>query len=156
MERMTASLSPCLASFGRCSLKRTPGAFVAISLNGPPLACPGLRSKVSIWLGPPFIHKRMHARLRCGSFAAASAMRSSQPDIEKPTHPAAVSRSRSRRDRAFADRLVVISDISRFRRAGVSPFFSPLVGARSPDRAPPLTEGLLLFRETFGQPEGHG
>ena len=72
----------CLATFGRCSLILMPGTLVAISLKGPPLAWPGLRSKVSIWLGPPFIHSRMHERLRCGSSAAAAASRPSQPDSE--------------------------------------------------------------------------
>src|SRR5262245_22864559 len=80
-----------------------PGTLVAISLNGPPFLCPGLRSKVSIWLGPPFIHNRMHDRLRCGRGAAASASRPNQPDSEEPTTPAAVSRSQSRRARTGAD-----------------------------------------------------
>src|SRR5205809_3734341 len=95
---MIAMWSMNLAILGRCSLILMPVTEVSISLNGPPLAWPGLRSNVSIWLGPPFIHSRMHDRLRCGSFAAAPAMRSSQPDIEKPTNPAAVYRSRSRLD----------------------------------------------------------
>ena len=41
--------------------------------NGPPLAWPGFRSKVSIWLGPPFIQSRMHDRFRCGLDAASAA-----------------------------------------------------------------------------------
>ena len=64
-----------LASFGRCSLILMPGDAVSISLNGPPLAWPGLRSKVSIWLGPPFIHSRMHDRLRCGFCAVVVGQR---------------------------------------------------------------------------------
>src|SRR5947209_2596813 len=99
MERMTAMRSANLAIRGRCSLTLMPGTLVAISLYGPPLAWPGLRSNVSIWLGPPFIHSRMHDRLRLGSRAAPAARFSSQPDIEKPTTPAAESLSQSRRDR---------------------------------------------------------
>ena len=72
----------CLAIFGRCSLILMPGTLVSISLNGPPLAWPGLRSKVSIWLGPPVIHSRMHERLRCGLAAVSAARASSQPDSE--------------------------------------------------------------------------
>ncbi len=58
------------------------GDGVSISRKGPPLAWPGLRSKVSIWLGPPFIQSRMHDRRRCGWPAASAAMLSSQPDME--------------------------------------------------------------------------
>src|SRR5437763_80678 len=97
MERTMASLSPCLASFGRYSLKRTPGALVAVSLKGPPLEWPGFRSKVSIWLGPPFIHSRMHERRRWGFAAVSAARASSQPDVEQPSTPAVDSRSHSRR-----------------------------------------------------------
>src|SRR5438445_13221437 len=99
MERTTAILCPNLAILGRCSLILSPGALVAISLKGPPLACPGLRSKVSIWLGPPFIHSRMHARLRSGCAAAALARFSIQPETDEATTPAADSFSQSRRDR---------------------------------------------------------
>jgi hypothetical protein len=52
------------------------------------LAWPGLRSKVSIWLGPPFIHNRMHERRRRGSDAAPAASASSQPDRDQPATPA--------------------------------------------------------------------
>ena len=76
-----------------------PGTFVAISLKGPPLAWPGFRSNVSIWLGPPFIHKRMQEWRRLGFPAACSARAPSQPESEKGTTPAAVSRSQSRRER---------------------------------------------------------
>src|ERR1043166_2576804 len=74
-----------------------PGTLVSIGWNGPPLACPGFRSNVSSWLGPPLIHKRMHERLRCGLLAACSASPSSQPDVEEPTTPAAASFSHARR-----------------------------------------------------------
>ncbi len=83
---------------GKCSLMRIPGTLVAISLNGPPLAWPGFRSNVSIWLGPPLIQSRMHAFLRCGCEARSSASRSSQPESEEPTAPAEVNRSQSRRE----------------------------------------------------------
>src|SRR5438132_6747517 len=89
----------CLAILGRCSLILMPGTAVAISLNGPPLTVPGFKSNVSIWLGPPFIHRRMHERRRCGLLAAAAARFSSQPDMEKLTTPADVNVSHSRRDR---------------------------------------------------------
>ena len=49
----------------------------------PPLTWPGLRSKVSIWLGPPFIHRRMQAFWRVGGLTAAwAATRSIHPDEE--------------------------------------------------------------------------
>src|SRR5947209_3549725 len=108
---MTANWSPNLASLGRCSLIFRPAALVSISLNGPPLAWPGLRSHRSMVLGPPLIHSRMHERLRLGSRAAPAARRSSQPDIEAPAKPAVVSRSRSRREKVFGE---VMSGISRF------------------------------------------
>jgi hypothetical protein len=71
-----------LASLGRCSLMRMPGTDVAISLNGPPLACPGFKSNVSVWLGPPFIQSRMHDRRRCAWTAGVAASTSSQPERE--------------------------------------------------------------------------
>ena len=76
-----------------------PGTLVAMGLKGPPLAWPGLRSKVSSWLGPPLIHSRIQERLRWGWSAVSAARVSSQPDIEEPTTPAVDSRSQSRRDR---------------------------------------------------------
>src|SRR5262245_53792019 len=95
----------CRATWGRCSLMRMPGTAVWISLNGPPLACPGLRSKVSIWLGPPAIHSRMHDRLRRGSFAAVEARALNQPESEPPASAAEVACSQARREQcrsAFA------------------------------------------------------
>ena len=56
----------CLASLGRCSLIKMPGTAVSMALNSPPLAWPGLGSKVSIWLGPPVIQSRMHDFRRRG------------------------------------------------------------------------------------------
>src|SRR3954464_10050228 len=98
MERMTAKRSANLAIRGRCSLTWMPGTLVAISLYGPPLTWPGLRSNVSIWLGPPFIHSKMQERRRCGLVAVSCAIASSQPDIEQPTTPAADNCKASRRD----------------------------------------------------------
>ena len=37
-----------------------PAALVLIGLNSPAPLLSGLRSKVSLWLGPPSIHRRMH------------------------------------------------------------------------------------------------
>src|SRR5262249_5906513 len=99
MERMTAQRSPNSASLGRFSVQRRPGAEVSFSLKGPPLAWPGFMSKVSVWAGPPLIHNRMQARLRCGFVAASAASVSSQPDIDPAETPAAASFSQSRRDR---------------------------------------------------------
>src|SRR5947209_2838714 len=98
MDRITTDLSMKRATFGRCSLMRTPGAEVAISLYGPPLEVPGFKSKVSIWLGPPVIHRRMHERRRCGLAAVSAANASNQPEAEQPATPAAARRSQSRRD----------------------------------------------------------
>src|SRR5579884_1574852 len=39
----------------------TSGTRVGIDLNVPPVALPGFGSNVSIWLGPPFIQRRMQA-----------------------------------------------------------------------------------------------
>ena len=88
----------CRASLGRCSLMRMPGTAVSMALNSPPLAWPGLGSNVSIWLGPPVIQSRMHDLRRPGSAAASAASDSIQPEVEKPTTPAAASRSIWRRD----------------------------------------------------------
>ena len=88
----------CRASRGRCSLIRMPGTAVSIALNSPPLAWPGLGSKVSIWLGPPVIQSRMHDLRRAGCPAASAASDSIQPEVEKPTTPAAASFRAWRRD----------------------------------------------------------
>src|SRR4051794_23003324 len=89
----------CPASLGRCSLIWMPGTAVSIALNWPPLAWPGLGSKVSVWLGPPVIQSKMHALRRLGSEAASAASDSIHPEVETPTTPAAARRSQSRRDR---------------------------------------------------------
>src|SRR5262249_40257742 len=99
IERMIAIRFICLASLGRCSPILMPGTEVAISLNLPPLACPGLRSNRSIVDGPPDIHNRMHERLRCGMGAAARAKSANHPDADAPRAPAAESFSQLRRVR---------------------------------------------------------
>ncbi len=53
---------------------------VAIGRNGTPCSCPGLRSKVSVWLGPPFIHNKMHERFDAAGCVIAAA--------NEPNHPA--------------------------------------------------------------------
>src|SRR5437660_6642834 len=98
MERTSAIWSMCLAIFGRYSLMRMPGTAVGMSLNGPPLTCPGFMSKVSNWLGPPVIHRRMHAFLRFGWAAASFARASNHPETQQLATPADVNRSQSRRE----------------------------------------------------------
>src|SRR5262249_31979451 len=44
---------------GRCSENFAPLMRVSITLNSPPVFVPGLGSNVSMWLGPPFIQRRM-------------------------------------------------------------------------------------------------
>src|SRR5262249_51045134 len=93
-----------LAIFGRCSLIRMPDTRVAIGRKGPALAWPVLRSNVSSWDGPPFIHRRMHDFLgRPGAAAAAWASSSNQPETQGPRAPAAESFSQSRRDKRGVD-----------------------------------------------------
>src|SRR5260370_38875935 len=70
----------------------------SMSVTGSRFLWPGLRSKVSIWLGPPLIHKRMQARLRSLLLATSAASVSNQPDIEAPMAPAEASFNQSRRD----------------------------------------------------------
>src|SRR5687768_11293027 len=95
MPRTTTPWCICLASFGRCSLISTPGALVLIGLNSPAPLLSGLRSNVSLWLGPPSIHSRMHD-LALPAFAAGAALArlartSSHPDIDAAPTPAAPS-----------------------------------------------------------------
>src|SRR5262249_40171348 len=106
------------AIFGKFSLIWMPGTLVAMGLKGPPLACPGLRSNVSSWDGPPLIHRRMQERLRWVFLAASRARTSSQPDIEVPK-PAALRRSQSRRDRDEMRFMNESSQAPRPRPAGL-------------------------------------
>src|SRR5437763_2222083 len=97
-----------LASFGRCSLTSIPGAEVLIGLNSPAPLLSGLRSNVSLWLGPPSIHRRMQLLCFFGateSAAAAWLARTDiQPDADAAPTPAAESFRKSRRERS--DRLM--------------------------------------------------
>src|SRR4051812_27845971 len=95
----------CLASLGRCSPTDRPGTPVAIGLNGPPLAWSGLGSKVSIWRGPPVIHRRMTDFLRFGSVAALAARVSIHPEADAPMAPAEARRNQSRRESCGFDRV---------------------------------------------------
>src|SRR4051794_15773409 len=86
------------AIFGRCSLISMPGTLVLIGLNSPAPLLSGFRSKVSLWLAPPSIHRRMHdLALPLPLLAAALAITGSQPDSEVANTPAADSRRKSRR-----------------------------------------------------------
>jgi len=82
IERTGTTCCIILANFGRCSEIFTPGTAVSIGLIGPPFLCPGFKSNVSIWLGPPVIQSSMQARFRFGSLAVPSANALSQPDCE--------------------------------------------------------------------------
>src|SRR5262245_12438046 len=73
MERTMARSFACLAINGKCSLILMPETAVSIGLNGPALAWPVFRSKVSVCVGPPLIHRRMQLRLRWGFLAASAA-----------------------------------------------------------------------------------
>src|SRR5205085_7390306 len=101
---MIAILLPNLATLGRCSPIFRPGAEVWISLYGPPLSWPGLRSHRSMVDGPPFIHSRMTDRFGFVlSAAAAWARRPIQPEAET-TVLTAPTRRRWRRLRRESNR----------------------------------------------------
>src|SRR5687767_505148 len=74
IERMMAMLCICLAISGMCSEICTPEALVEIGLKGPPVFAPGLRSQMSIVLGPPLIHSMMAALCRFFRSEALAAM----------------------------------------------------------------------------------
>src|SRR6185312_10596534 len=77
MDRITVSLRATRATFGMCSLSMSPGSEVRIAFVGPPFGCPGFGSHVSMWLGPPFIQRRIIALAFAVLFASARAARSS-------------------------------------------------------------------------------
>jgi hypothetical protein len=104
IDRMIAMSFICPASLGRCCEILMPGAAVSIAWNGPPCACPGLGSNVSVWLGPPVIHRRMHDFRRFGSAAAEAASVSIQPEAEAPMAPAEANRITCRRVKRGAPR----------------------------------------------------
>ena len=78
-------------------------AAAALLASGPPFSWPVLGSKVSVWLGPPFIQSRM--QLLCFGLllddcsAARAASRFNQPEVGMPNAPTAESFNRSRRER---------------------------------------------------------
>src|SRR5580658_9759323 len=75
---------PCSASSGKCCERRIAGALVLIALNGPPLAVPGLGSKVSRWLGPPLSQSTMHDE---AGAAGASACASRERKVSLTSRP---------------------------------------------------------------------
>src|SRR3954468_22787786 len=101
MLRTTTPWCITFATFGRCSLIWRPGTLVGIGLNSPAPLLSGLRSKVSLWLGPPSIQSRMQLLcLRAGGLdppvaaAAWLARTFSQPDIETAPTPTPAADSR--------------------------------------------------------------
>src|SRR4051812_45084129 len=89
-----------------------PGALVLIARNGPPWAVFGLRSKVSLWLGPPSIHSTTQRLLRWPAWAVWLARIGSQPDSDAAPTPRADRLRKSRRDRpeTFSDMVVLLLD----------------------------------------------
>jgi hypothetical protein len=84
IERIRAMSFICCATLGHRSATSTPGTAVGIALVGPPVAVPGLGSKVSNWLGPPFMNSRMQAMPRCRNSSACSVTASFQPSAAAP------------------------------------------------------------------------
>ena len=70
MLRTMFSLSAMPAHFGMSDEKCTPGIFVEMLPNGPPLGRPGLGSHVSNWLGAPQSQSRMQCF--CAFFVSAA------------------------------------------------------------------------------------
>src|ERR1700676_4888661 len=99
MPRTITASFVSLANCGRFSLISMPGTAVGIGLYSPPSAVPGLRSKVSLWLGPPSIHRRMHDLCFALVAAAREASTLNQPDSDTPSAPAEAILRKSRRDR---------------------------------------------------------
>src|SRR5262249_14505885 len=95
MLRMMPSSLAAAASFGRFSLIRSPATAVSVSFEGPPFLWPGLRSQVSVWLGPPDIHRTMHAL--AGSLAGARDSVGSHGQAATPNALARLMRTKSRR-----------------------------------------------------------
>src|SRR5687767_11031869 len=98
-ERMMASLSPRDASCGSHSEMAIPGAEVAIGRNSPRYSngASGLRSNVSMWLGPPHSHSTMiDFPLELFAPAVAASKRNSSGN-DKLANPASPSCNRARR-----------------------------------------------------------
>src|SRR5262245_23871893 len=89
------------AIFGRCSEISIPGTLVLIGLNSPASLVPGFMSNVSLWLGPPSIHRRMHDLVLAPVSAARAASGASQPDSDGASTPSDEKRRKSRREKEF-------------------------------------------------------
>ena len=70
MLRTTFNLSAISAHWGMSDEKWTPGIFVGMLPNGPPLGRPGFGSHVSNWLGAPHSQRRMQCF--CDFFVSAA------------------------------------------------------------------------------------
>src|SRR5260221_14225314 len=97
MPRKIAAWPMMVAIFGRCSEISMPGTLVLIGLNSPASLVPGFMSKVSLWLGPPSIHRRMHDLVLARVSAAWAASGASQPEIDGASTPSDDRRRKSRR-----------------------------------------------------------
>src|SRR5260221_4237633 len=89
MLRMMAAWLVRRANCGKCSLIWMPLVAVWIWRNGPPWSVPGRRSKVSLWLGPPAIHRRMQFLVCWRGFLALTARKVKPLVAGAPTKPAA-------------------------------------------------------------------
>jgi hypothetical protein len=78
---MTAAWCITLATPGRCSLISIPGALVFIGLNSPAPLLSGFKSRVSLWLGPPSIHRRMQCLALAFGLATVPAARAARTFI---------------------------------------------------------------------------
>src|SRR3954452_5844562 len=88
----------------QCSLISTPGALVLIGLKSPAPLLWGLRSSVSLWLGPPSIQRRTQCLALAFGLVRVSAARADRtsihPEAEAPNTPAADRPRKSRRGRS--------------------------------------------------------
>ena len=88
---MIDHLSMIFALIGRCSQIWMPGTLVEIGLNSPRYSdgALGFMSQVSIWLGPPRIHRMITDFCRDGDWplAAAAASRLSNSGNASPAIP---------------------------------------------------------------------
>src|SRR5262245_31964840 len=102
MPRSTAAWFMSLATSARCWLISIPDALVLIGLNSPAPLLSGFRSRVSLWLGPPSIQRRMQRLAFAFGLAGDSSARAARtfihPENEAPNTPAADSFRKSRRD----------------------------------------------------------
>src|SRR5262245_51208006 len=114
-----------------------PETLVEIGLNSPAPSAPGFMSKVSLWLGPPSIHRRMHDLVFVLVSAARAASGASQPDSDGASTPSDDRRRKSRREKEF--------------NMGISNVFLPsplrgevgggVFGAKNPSPQPPPRSG---------------